>query len=105
MWSTEKKPASKKALSGAVYLIESFALFQNDDLAKQLRKHTSQLNDIIASSSRDKQSTINTFFKPMLLYLYMVRFSKRKVQHLYLLFLTWSTLFIWIPRFFENLVF
>ena len=47
MESTEKKPPSKKALFEAVNLIESFALFQNDDLAKQLRKHTTQLNDII----------------------------------------------------------
>lgn len=47
MESTEKKPPSKKAFFEEVNLIESFALFQNDDLAKQLRKHTTQLNDII----------------------------------------------------------
>ena len=65
MESTEKKPLSKKALFETVNLIESFALFQNDDLAKQLRNHTAQLNNIIDSSSHEKQSTINTFFKPI----------------------------------------
>ena len=52
MESTEKKKPSKKALFEAVNLIEIFALFQNDDLAPYLRKHTAQLNNIIASSSR-----------------------------------------------------
>ena len=47
MESTEKKPPSKKALFEAVNLTTSFPLFQNDDLARQLRKHTTQLNDII----------------------------------------------------------
>ena len=60
MESTEKNPPSRKAFFKAVNLIESFALFQNDDLAKQLR-----FNDIIALSLREKQSTINTFFKPI----------------------------------------
>ena len=50
MESTEKNPPSRKAFFKAVNLIESFALFQNDDLAKQLR-----LNDIIALSLREKQ--------------------------------------------------
>ena len=35
MESTEKKPPSKKAFFEAVNLIESFAHFQNDDLARQ----------------------------------------------------------------------
>ena len=35
MESTEKKPLIKKALFEAVNLTESFALFQNNDLAKQ----------------------------------------------------------------------
>ena len=65
MQSTEKKPQSKKALFEVVTLIESFALFQNDDLAKQLRKHTTQLSDIIVSPSHEKQCTMNTFFKPI----------------------------------------
>ena len=55
----------KQALYEAVNLIESFALFQSDDLAKQLRKHTAQFNDEVASSSREDKSTINTFFKPI----------------------------------------
>ena len=63
--STEKKLSSKKALYEAVNLIESFALFQSDDLAKQLRKHTAQFNDVVASSSCENKSTINTFFKPI----------------------------------------
>ena len=63
--STEKKLSSKKALYEAVNLIESFALFQSDDLAKQLRKHTAQFNDVVASSSREDKSTVNTFFKPI----------------------------------------
>ena len=65
MESTGKKPLSKKVLFKTVNLIESFALFQKDDLAKQLRNHTARLNNIIDSSSREKQSTINTFFKPI----------------------------------------
>ena len=46
MKSTEKKQPSKKVLFEAVNLIKSFGLFENDDLAKLLRKHIAQLNDI-----------------------------------------------------------
>ena len=46
-------------------LIESFTLFQNDDIAMQMRKCTAQLNELITSSSRKKQSTITSFFNPM----------------------------------------
>ena len=38
--STEKKELSKKVLFEAMALIESFALFQNGDITKQLWKHT-----------------------------------------------------------------
>ena len=55
MESTEKKLPINKALLEAVNLIERFALFQNDDLTKQLRKYTAKLNDI----------TTNTSFKPI----------------------------------------
>ena len=40
MKSTKEKPSSKKALFEAVKLTKNFALVQNNDLAKQLRKHT-----------------------------------------------------------------
>ena len=66
MKSTKEKPSSKKALFEAVNLTKNFALVQNNDLAKQLRKHTAQL----------KQCTINTFFKTIYLYLQTARFSK-----------------------------
>lgn len=62
MESTEKKQPSKKVLFEAIDLIENFALFQNDDIAKQLRKHTAQLNQLLTSSSRKKQSTIPSYF-------------------------------------------
>ena len=62
--STEKEQPSKKALFEAMDLIESFTLFQNDDIAMQMRKCTAQLNELIASSSRKKQSTITSFFNP-----------------------------------------
>ena len=55
MESTEKKLPTNKALLEAVNLIERFALFQNDDLTKQVRKYTAKLNDI----------TTNTSFKPI----------------------------------------
>ena len=64
MESTEKEQPSKKALFEAMDLIESFTLFQNDDTAMQMRKCTAQLNELIASSSRKKQSTIISFFNP-----------------------------------------
>ena len=50
---------------------------------RELRKHTAQFNHIITSSSREKQSTINTFFKPI----YCI-FFERKVQYVYLVFLS-----------------
>ena len=40
MKSTKEKPSSEKALFEAVKLTKDFALVQNNDLAKQLRKHT-----------------------------------------------------------------
>lgn len=45
MESTEKKTPSKKVLFEAIDLFENFALFQNDDIAKQLQKHTAQLRN------------------------------------------------------------
>ena len=52
--STEKEQPRKKALFEAMDLIESFTLFQNDDIAMQMRKCTTQLNELIASSSCKK---------------------------------------------------
>ena len=46
-------------------LIESFTLSQNDDIAMEMRKCTAQLNELIVSSSRKKQSTITSFFNPL----------------------------------------
>ena len=63
--SVEKEQPSKKALFEAMDLIESFTLFQNDDIAMQMRKCTAQLNELIASSSRKKQSTITSLFNPI----------------------------------------
>ena len=60
--STEKEQPSKKALFEAMDLTESFTLFQNDYVAMQMRKCTTQLNELIASSSRKKQSAITSFF-------------------------------------------
>ena len=60
--STEKEQPSKKALFEAMDLIESLNLFQNDGIAMQMRKFTAQLNQLIASSSCKKQSTITSFF-------------------------------------------
>ena len=68
MKSTEKKQPSKKVLFEAVNLIKSFALFENDDLAKLLRKHIAQLNDI----------------KPHYHVFVYFTFFERKVQHVYL---------------------
>ena len=64
METTKKEQPSKKALFEAMDLIECFTLFQNDDIAMQMRKCTAQLNELIASSSRKKQSTITSFFNP-----------------------------------------
>ena len=52
--STEKGQPSKKALFEVMDLIESLTLFQNDNIAMQMRKCTTQLNELIASSSRKK---------------------------------------------------
>ena len=52
--STDKEQPNKKALFEAMDLIKSFTLFQNDDIAMQMRKCTIQLNELIASSSRKK---------------------------------------------------
>ena len=60
--STEKEQSSKKALFKAMDLIESFTLFQKDDITMQMRKCTAQLNELILSSSRKNQST--SFFNP-----------------------------------------
>ena len=62
--STEKELPSKKALFEAMDLIESLNLFQNDGIAMQMRTFTAQLNQLIASSSCKKQSTITSFFNP-----------------------------------------
>ena len=57
--STEKEQSSKKALFKAMDLIESFTLFQKDDITMQMRKCTAQLNELILSSSRKNQSFFN----------------------------------------------
>ena len=62
--STEKEQPSKKALFEEMNLIESFTFFQKDDIAMQKGKYTAQLNELIASSSRKKQSTITSFLNP-----------------------------------------
>ena len=61
---TEKEQPSKKALFEAMDLSESFTLFQNDDIAMQMRNCTAQLNELIALSSSEKQRTITNFFNP-----------------------------------------
>ena len=58
--STEKEQPSKKVLFEAMDLIESSTLFQNDDIAIQMRK----INELIATSSCKKQSIITSFFNP-----------------------------------------
>ena len=81
---SDRKLTNITILGAMIMLEQSWsALFQNDDLAKQLRKHTAQLSDIIVSSSLEEQSTNNTFFKPIFVYCV---FFKRKVQHIYLVF-------------------
>ena len=55
--STEKEQPSKKVLFEAMDSIENFTLFQNDNIAMQMRKCTAQLYKLIASSSCKKQST------------------------------------------------
>ena len=62
--STEKEQPNKKALFKGMELTESFTVFQNDDIAMQMRKCTAQLNELIVSSSRKKHSTITSFFNP-----------------------------------------
>ena len=62
--STGKEQPSKKPLFKTMNLIESFAFFQNDDIAMQMRKCTTQLNELIASSSHKKRSTVTSFFNP-----------------------------------------
>ena len=64
--STEKEQPNRKALFEAMDLIENFTLFQNNDIAMQMRKCTTQLNEVIASSSRKKYSAITSFFNPTL---------------------------------------
>ena len=64
METTKKEQPSKKALFEAMDLIECFTLFPNDYIAMQMRKCTAQLDELIASSSRKKQSTITSFFNP-----------------------------------------
>ena len=63
MESTRKKQSSKKTVFKAMDLIEIFALFQSDDIAKQFRKHTAMLNELLALSSRKNQSTIPSYLK------------------------------------------
>ena len=64
--STEKEQPNRKALFEAMDLIENFTLFQNNDIAMQMRKYTTQLNELIASSSCKKYSAITSFFNPTL---------------------------------------
>ena len=62
IWHCKSKQPSKKMLFEAIDLSENFALFQNNDIAKQLRKHTAQVNQLLTSSSRKKQSMIPSYF-------------------------------------------
>ena len=57
MESKEKKQPSKKKFFEAIDLIKSFAFFQKD-IAKQLQKHTAQINELLTSLSCKNQSTI-----------------------------------------------
>ena len=50
MKSAEKKQPSKKVLFEAIELIESFTLFENGNISKQLQKYTVQLNKMPMSS-------------------------------------------------------
>ena len=43
---SDKMESREKVLFEAIDLIESFAPLENDDIAKQLRKHTAQLNEV-----------------------------------------------------------
>ena len=47
--SEEMVRSSKKALFGAISLIESYALFQNEDIATQMRIYTDRLNKLVTS--------------------------------------------------------
>ena len=85
-----RKHYSRKSTWSRVLLF-----FQNDNLASQLRKHT-------ASSSREKQSTVN-FLQAHAIVFVSCKFFERKVPHIYLVFS--STLFILIIWFFESLIF
>ena len=49
---SDKMESREKVLFEAIDLIESFAPLENDDIAKQLRKHTAQLNALFTSLSR-----------------------------------------------------
>ena len=49
---SDKMESREKVLFEAIDLIESFALLENDDIAKQLRKHAAQLNALFTSLSR-----------------------------------------------------
>ena len=78
---SDRKLTNITILGAMIMLEQSWsALFQNDDLAKQLRKHTAQLSDIIVSSSLEEQSTNNTFFKPIFVYCV---FQKKGAKHIF----------------------
>ena len=49
---SDKMESREKVLFEAIDLIESFAPLENDDIAKQLRNHTAQLNALFTSLSR-----------------------------------------------------
>ena len=49
---SDKMESREKVLFEAIDLIESFALLENDDIAKQLRKHAAQLSALFTSLSR-----------------------------------------------------
>ena len=49
MESKEEEQLNRKVLFKAIDLIERFALFQNNNIAKQLQKHATQLNKLLMS--------------------------------------------------------
>ena len=59
MKSAEKRQPSKKVLLDTIKLIESFTIFENGNLAKQLKKHILQLNEMVMWSSCTKKSMIH----------------------------------------------
>ena len=61
MKSKEEEQPNKKVLFVVIDLIERIALFQNNDIAKQLRKHTAQLNKLLTPSLVSFKKLLNNF--------------------------------------------